>query len=132
MSYGLANLANGIWKGQPWSMVTKEAIDDAWPAFGVCWPVSGFSAVSARRAAFVLAVRLRLRSGQPYSARKGFLAGDTCRISCTTISRKSTKPWIALAIITGITDHIWSLEEIAMPMNAVYAPKKRGPLRDEN
>ena len=27
MSYGLGPLANGIWKGQPWSNVSKEAID---------------------------------------------------------------------------------------------------------
>jgi len=27
MAYGLSQLANGIWKGEPWSMVVKEVID---------------------------------------------------------------------------------------------------------
>jgi len=27
LAYGVANLANGIWRGQPWSLVIKEVID---------------------------------------------------------------------------------------------------------
>jgi hypothetical protein len=27
MAYGLGNLSNSIWKGQPWSMTIKEVID---------------------------------------------------------------------------------------------------------
>jgi hypothetical protein len=27
LAYGLGNLSNGIWKGQPWSVVIKEVID---------------------------------------------------------------------------------------------------------
>jgi hypothetical protein len=27
LAYGLANLSNGIWKGQPWSNVIKEVVD---------------------------------------------------------------------------------------------------------
>jgi hypothetical protein len=27
LAYGLANLSNGIWKGQPWNIVIKEVID---------------------------------------------------------------------------------------------------------
>src|SRR5271155_5481492 len=27
LGYGLGNLSNGVWKGQPWSFVTKEVID---------------------------------------------------------------------------------------------------------
>ena len=27
LAYGLANISNGIWKGQPWSMVFKEVFD---------------------------------------------------------------------------------------------------------
>jgi hypothetical protein len=27
LAYGLGNLSNGIWKGQPWSMTIKEVID---------------------------------------------------------------------------------------------------------
>ena len=27
MAYGLGNLSNGIWKGQPWSNVIKEVVD---------------------------------------------------------------------------------------------------------
>jgi hypothetical protein len=27
LAYGLANLSNGIWKGQPWGNVIKEAVD---------------------------------------------------------------------------------------------------------
>jgi hypothetical protein len=44
MSYGLANFANGIWKGEPWSMVIKEIIDGLIYAlltagvFGWLWP----------------------------------------------------------------------------------------------
>jgi hypothetical protein len=44
MSYGLGPLANGIWKGQPWSMVLKEAFDGLIFAlltagtFGWLWP----------------------------------------------------------------------------------------------
>jgi hypothetical protein len=44
MSYGLANLANGIWKGEPWSVVVKEVIDGLVYAlltagtFGWLWP----------------------------------------------------------------------------------------------
>lgn len=44
MSYGLANLANGIWKGQIWSTVIKEVFDGLVYAlltagtFGWLWP----------------------------------------------------------------------------------------------
>ena len=44
MAYGLANLANGIWKGEPWSMVVKEVIDGliygllTAGVFGWLWP----------------------------------------------------------------------------------------------
>jgi hypothetical protein len=44
MAYGLANLANGIWKGEPWGMVTKEVIDGliygllTAGVFGWLWP----------------------------------------------------------------------------------------------
>jgi len=44
MAYGLGTLSNGIWKGQPWSMVFKEAVDGLIYAmltagtFGWLWP----------------------------------------------------------------------------------------------
>jgi len=44
MTYGLGPLVNGIWKGQPWSMVFKEAFDGLIYAlltagtFGWLWP----------------------------------------------------------------------------------------------
>jgi hypothetical protein len=44
MSYGLANVANGIWKGEPWGMVAKEVIDGliygllTAGTFGWLWP----------------------------------------------------------------------------------------------
>lgn len=44
MSYGLANLSNGIWKGQPWSVVLKETFDGlvygllTAGTFGWLWP----------------------------------------------------------------------------------------------
>jgi hypothetical protein len=44
MSYGLGNLSNGIWKGQPWSVVFKEAFDGlvygllTAGTFGWLWP----------------------------------------------------------------------------------------------
>jgi hypothetical protein len=44
LAYGLANLANGIWRGQPWSVVLKEVIDGLIYAlltagtFGWLWP----------------------------------------------------------------------------------------------
>jgi hypothetical protein len=44
MAYGLANFTNGIWRGQPWSMVAKEIIDGLVFAlltagtFGWLWP----------------------------------------------------------------------------------------------
>jgi hypothetical protein len=44
MAYGLANLSNGIWKGQPWPMTIKEVIDGLIYAlltagtFGWLWP----------------------------------------------------------------------------------------------
>ncbi|MGA8149988.1 MAG: hypothetical protein WB952_03500 [Terriglobales bacterium] len=44
LGYGLGNLSNGIWKGQPWSMTIKEAIDGLVYAlltagtFGWLWP----------------------------------------------------------------------------------------------
>jgi len=44
MAYGLANVANGIWKGEPWSMVAKEVIDGliygllTAGVFGWLWP----------------------------------------------------------------------------------------------
>jgi hypothetical protein len=43
-AYGLGTLSNGIWKGQPWSMVIKEAFDGLVYAlltagtFGWLWP----------------------------------------------------------------------------------------------
>jgi hypothetical protein len=42
--YGLANISNGIWKGQPWSMTIKEVVDGVVYAaltagtFGWLWP----------------------------------------------------------------------------------------------
>lgn len=44
LAYGLGNLSNGIWKGQPWSNVIKEAVDGLVYAlltagtFGWLWP----------------------------------------------------------------------------------------------
>jgi hypothetical protein len=44
MAYGLGNLANGIWKGQPWGAVLKEVIDGlvygllTAGTFGWLWP----------------------------------------------------------------------------------------------
>lgn len=44
MAYGLGCLSNGIWKGQPWSMVAKECFDGliygllTAGAFGWLWP----------------------------------------------------------------------------------------------
>ena len=44
LAYGLANLSNGIWKGQPWGMTIKETIDGLIFAlltagtFGWLWP----------------------------------------------------------------------------------------------
>jgi hypothetical protein len=44
LAYGLGNLSNGIWKGQPWSVTLKEAIDGLVHAlltagtFGWLWP----------------------------------------------------------------------------------------------
>jgi hypothetical protein len=44
MAYGLGNLANGIWKGQPWGMVIKEVVDGlvygllTAGCFGWLWP----------------------------------------------------------------------------------------------
>lgn len=44
MAYGVGTLANGIWKGQPWSVVIKEAFDGLIYAlltagtFGWLWP----------------------------------------------------------------------------------------------
>lgn len=44
MAYGLANVANGIWKGEPWGMVAKEVIDGliygllTAGVFGWLWP----------------------------------------------------------------------------------------------
>jgi hypothetical protein len=44
MAYGLGMLSNGIWKGQPWSMVIKEVIDGlvygllTAGTFGWLWP----------------------------------------------------------------------------------------------
>ena len=44
MTYGLSQLANGIWKGEPWSMVAKEVIDGliygllTAGVFGWLWP----------------------------------------------------------------------------------------------
>jgi len=45
LAYGAGNLSNGIWKGQPWSMVIKEAFDGLIYAFltagtfGWLWPL---------------------------------------------------------------------------------------------
>jgi hypothetical protein len=44
LAYGLGNLSNGIWKGQPWSVTIKEVIDGlvygllTAGAFGWLWP----------------------------------------------------------------------------------------------
>ena len=44
MAYGVGTLANGIWKGEPWSMVMKEVLDGLIYAlltagtFGWLWP----------------------------------------------------------------------------------------------
>ena len=44
MAYGVGTLANGIWKGEPWSMVIKEVIDGliygllTAGTFGWLWP----------------------------------------------------------------------------------------------
>lgn len=44
LAYGLGGLSNGIWKGQPWSMVLKEAFDGliygllTAGTFGWLWP----------------------------------------------------------------------------------------------
>ena len=44
MAYGLGNLVNGIWKGQPWGMTIKEVIDGliygllTAGTFGWLWP----------------------------------------------------------------------------------------------
>ena len=44
LAYGLGNLSNGIWKGQPWAMVIKETFDGLNYAlltagtFGWLWP----------------------------------------------------------------------------------------------
>ena len=44
LAYGLGNLSNGIWKGQPWGMVFKEVIDGliygllTAGTFGWLWP----------------------------------------------------------------------------------------------
>jgi hypothetical protein len=44
LAYGLGQLSNGIWKGQPWGMITKEVIDGLIYAsltagtFGWLWP----------------------------------------------------------------------------------------------
>lgn len=44
MAYGVGNLANGIWKGEPWGVVAKEVIDGLVYAgltggtFGWLWP----------------------------------------------------------------------------------------------
>jgi len=44
LAYGLGNLSNGIWKGQPWSVTTKEVIDGLFyglltaGTFGWLWP----------------------------------------------------------------------------------------------
>jgi hypothetical protein len=44
LAYGVGNLSNGIWKGEPWSVVIKEVIDGlvygllAAGTFGWLWP----------------------------------------------------------------------------------------------
>ena len=44
LAYGLGPLVNGIWKGQPWSMVIKEVMDGlvygllTAGTFGLLWP----------------------------------------------------------------------------------------------
>ncbi len=44
LAYGLANVSNGIWRGQPWGMVIKEVVDGLIYAlltagtFGWLWP----------------------------------------------------------------------------------------------
>ena len=44
MAYGLSNLANGIWKGEPWGVVAKEVVDGliygllTAGTFGWLWP----------------------------------------------------------------------------------------------
>jgi hypothetical protein len=36
---------------------------------------------------------------------------------------------ITPAMAAGLSDYVWSLEEIAMLADAAYAPKKRGPYK---
>jgi hypothetical protein len=44
LAYGLGNLSNSIWKGQPWSMTIKESLDGlvfgllTAGTFGWLWP----------------------------------------------------------------------------------------------
>jgi len=44
LSYGIGNIPNGVWRGQPWSVVTKEIVDGLVYAlltagtFGWLWP----------------------------------------------------------------------------------------------
>jgi hypothetical protein len=44
MAYGLSQLSNGIWKGQPWGMTIKEVVDGlvygllTAGTFGWLWP----------------------------------------------------------------------------------------------
>ena len=44
LAYGLGQLSNGIWKGQPWGVVIKEVIDGliygllTGGTFGWLWP----------------------------------------------------------------------------------------------
>ena len=46
LAYGLGNLSNGIWKGQPWGMTIKESLDGLLfglltaGTFGWLWPKS--------------------------------------------------------------------------------------------
>jgi hypothetical protein len=36
---------------------------------------------------------------------------------------------ITPAMAAGISNHVWSMEEIAMLTDGAYAPKKRGPYK---
>jgi hypothetical protein len=44
LAYGLSQLSNGIWKGQPWGMTVQEVVDGliygmlTAGAFGWLWP----------------------------------------------------------------------------------------------
>jgi hypothetical protein len=39
---------------------------------------------------------------------------------------------VTSAMEAGVTDHVWTLEEIAALMDASYTPKPRGPYKKRN